>query len=61
MAGRVDQIEQKRARVLGVGILEKHGGRLRLDGDAALLFDLEKIEHLIVVGVFGGSEEWKGK
>jgi hypothetical protein len=47
VAGSVDQIEQKRARILGIGILEEHGRRLRLDGDAALFFDLEEIEHLV--------------
>ncbi len=35
-----------RTRIFGVGILEEHGCGLRLDGDAALLLDLEKIEHL---------------
>ena len=35
-----------RTRIFGVGILKEHGRGLRFDGDAALLFDLEKIEHL---------------
>ena len=46
MARCVDQVEQitLSARL----VLEKHGRCLRLDRDAALLFNLEKVEHLFV-------------
>ena len=43
MAGRVDQVQVINLAVLGL-VLERR--RLRLDGDAALFFDVHRVQHL---------------
>ena len=44
MAGRVHQVEDIILAVTGL-VIQPHG--LRLDGDAALFFDVHRIEHLL--------------
>ena len=45
MAGRVNQVQLVSFSIAG---LVKHGDRMRLDGDAALLFQVHRIEQLVL-------------